>query len=238
MIFTDFIRNILNFFDYYRQKKILKFINKKYSKPIVIFDVGAHHGETIKIFQDKINCKKIYSFEASPINFKILEKNFPNKYLDKLEIYNYGVGDKTTNTFINQTLESSSSTINDLNVKSKYFFNKLKILNIKNKESFSKKIPINIITLDNFINKNKIQNIDLLKIDTEGYEYNVLKGLNINHKIIKLIYFEHHYDDMILKNYKFFDIHKLLVSYGFKKVIKNKMLFRKSFEYLYENQII
>ena len=238
MIFTDFIRNILNFFDYFRQKKILKFINTKYSKPIVIFDVGAHHGETIKIFQNKINCKKIYSFEASPINFKILEKNFSNKYSDKLEIYNYGVGEKTTNTFINQTLESSSSTINNLNIKSKYFSNKLKILNIKSKELFFKKVPINIITLDNFINEKKIQNIDLLKIDTEGYEYNVLKGLINNHKIIKLIYFEHHFDDMILKNYKFFDIHKLLTSYGFKKIIKNKMLFRKSFEYVYENQII
>ena len=29
-----------------------------------------------------------------------------------------------------------------------------------------------------FIEKNGIKNIDLLKIDTEGYEFNVLKGLS------------------------------------------------------------
>ena len=54
---------------------------------------------------------------------------------------------------------------------------KLKILNIKNNNFFHYKIPIKIITLDYFIEKNKIKNIDLLKIDTEGYEFNVLKGL-------------------------------------------------------------
>ena len=80
-----------------------------------------------------------------------------------------------------------------------------------------------------------IESIDLLKIDTEGYELNILKGLNLSYDRVKLIYFEHHYDDMILKNYKFRDINKLLANYGFKKIMKNKMLFRKSFEYLYEN---
>jgi hypothetical protein len=76
----------------------------------------------------------------------------------------------------------------------------------------------------------------LLKIDTEGYEFNVLKGLsNYSHKI-KLIYFEHHYDDMIIKDYKFGDINKLLKDKGFSMIKKSKMLFRKSFEYVYENQ--
>ena len=110
-------------------------------------------------------------------------------------------------------------------------------MNVKNHNLFIKKIPIQIITLDNFIDKKKIQNVDILKIDTEGFEFNVLKGLKINHKKIKLIYFEHHYDDMILKNYKFTEINKLLNDYGFIMIKKNKMIFRKSFEYVYENQI-
>ena len=86
--------------------------------------------------------------------------------------------------------------------------------------------------------KKKIDKIDLLKIDTEGYELNILKGLLKNFSKIQLIYFEHHYDDMIIKNYNFSDINNLLIKFGFKKIAKNKMLFRKSFEYLYENQIL
>ena len=78
----------------------------------------------------------------------------------------------------------------------------------------------------------------MLKIDTEGYELNVLKGLSKHNNKIKLIYFEHHYDDMIIKNYKFNDINKILLKFGFKKIYKSKMYFRKSFEYIYENSII
>ena len=40
---------------------------------------------------------------------------------------------------------------------------------------------------------------------------------------------------MIIKDYKFNDINKLLKLYGFKMILKSKMIFRKSFEYVYEN---
>ena len=41
---------------------------------------------------------------------------------------------------------------------------------------------------------------------------------------------------MIIKNYKFGDIHQILKKYGIEKIFKTKMLFRKSFEYIYENK--
>ena len=236
MFLIKVIRNILNLLDYLNQKKILKIIKKKSQDKLIIIDVGAHFGETIGIIKKNLDFKKIYSFEASPLNFKILENNFPNELNSNIEIYNYALGEINSETFINQTLESSSSTINDINLKSKYLYRKLKILNITDKNFFSKKIPIKIITLDSFINEKKINKIDLLKIDTEGYEFNILKGLIKNFSKIKLIYFEHHYDDMIIKNYNFSDINNLLIKFGFRKIFKNKMLFRKSFEYLYENQ--
>lgn len=238
MLYSKLIIILLNFLDYFQQKKIINLINNKFSKPIIVFDVGAHYGETIKLFYKKLKISKIYSFEASPQNYKILQKKIAKYNTKKIQIFNYGAGEKISENFINQTIESSSSTINKLNEKSKYFKKKLKILNIKNKESFQSKIPIKIITLDYFIEKNKIEYIDLLKIDTEGYELNVLKGLAKYNNKVKIVYFEHHYDDMIIKNYKFSDINCLLKSYGFIKIKKTKMLFRKSFEYVYENQKI
>ena len=77
--------------------------------------------------------------------------------------------------------------------------------------------------------------IDILKIDTEGFEFEVLKGLKENFNKVNFVYFEHHYDDMIKKNYTFSDIHKLLDNSGFVKRFKSRMPFRKSFEYIYEN---
>jgi hypothetical protein len=78
----------------------------------------------------------------------------------------------------------------------------------------------------------------LLKIDTEGYEFNVIKGLGDNISKVKLIHLEHHFDNMVLKNYKLSDIHNYLIQNRFKKVFKVKMMFRKSFEYIYLNTLL
>ena len=50
---------------------------------------------------------------------------------------------------------------------------------------------------------NKIETIDFLKIDTEGYEYEILLGLKNKLKNVKLLMFEHHYDNMIKKKLYF-----------------------------------
>ena len=112
---------------------------------------------------------------------------------------NVGIGSDNQDTFINQTKESSSSSINEFNTESNYYKKKLKILNEKNYENFYEKIPIKLIKLDDYIKKNKITKIDILKIDTEGFELNVIKGLKLNYNKVRFIYFEHHYDDMIKK---------------------------------------
>ena len=135
---------------------------------------------------------------------------------------------------LKQHYESSSSTINDFNEKSDYFKRKNLLLNI-NKDIF-KEIEIEIVTLEDYIKDNKFQKIDLIKIDTEGYEFEVLSGLRDKLSSVKFLMFEHHYDDMLLKSYTFRDISNLLKKYNFKKILKLKMPFRKSFEYIYINE--
>ena len=239
MYFINLIRFTLNFFDNFQQKKIINFLKRKLHQDLIIIDVGSHYGETIKLFCKNFKIKKIHCFEASPNNFKILLKKIKKAGLSDFCTLNMlALGSLSKESFIKQTKESSSSTINDFNSDSKYFKRKLKILNIINSNKYYEKIPIKIIVLDDYIAEKKIQFIDLLKIDTEGFEFNVIKGLEKNYNIVKFIYFEHHYDDMIKKNYKFKDINQILTKYGFKKIYKSKMYFRKSFEYIYENTII
>ena len=239
MLYSKLIIIILNFLDYFQQKKIISFFKKNLRNEIILFDIGSHYGETVKLFSNNFRIKEFHCFEASPLNFKILSKNITNlNFKINYKLNNLGIGDSNENTFINQTMESSSSTINNLNLNSKYLKKKLKILNIKKINKFYKKIPIKLITLDKYIFEKKQKKIDILKIDTEGFELNAIKGLKQNHKIIKFIYFEHHYDDMIEKNYTFKDINLVLKKFGFKKVFKTKMLFRKSFEYIYKNSFI
>ena len=122
-----------------------------------------------------------------------------------------------------------------MNSNSKYFKKKYFFFNFANKKIFTKPVEINTITLKEFIENKNLKCVDILKIDTEGYEYNVIIGLEEKIKLIKAIHLEHHFDDMIEKNYKLTDIHKYLIKKGFKKSFKIKMKFRKSFEYIYEN---
>ena len=88
------------------------------------------------------------------------------------------------------------------------------------------------------LKKKNLTSIDILKIDTEGYELEVLKGLEKNIQLISFIYFEHHYDNMIKKSYKFSEIHNFLLDNDFKRVFKIKMPLRKSFDYIYKKKLV
>ena len=230
------LRYFLNWFDFFQQKKVISFFKKSFNSELIFIDVGAHFGETVELFNKNLNIKKFHCFEPSKENFKVLKKRLSKKkFFDKVIINNYGLGNISEELYLNYTKETSSSTINDLNLNSKYLDKKLNILNIKDSRDYFSKEKINVQTLDNYFLKNNLSEIHILKIDTEGFEFKVLKGFKKNIDKTKYIYFEHHYDDMIKKNYTFSDINNFLKNFGFVKIFKIKMPFRKSFEYIYKN---
>jgi FkbM family methyltransferase len=233
----------LSFFDYFYQKKIIKFLKKNSLSEInLIFDVGAHKGESINLFLKNMKVKNIVSFEASPLNFKYLENNkknlekkFPNT---KIIIENLALSSDGRVVTFNQFNESSSSTINNINQESRYFKKKFNLLNLRNKKKIYESFKLKTETLDNYIYQNNFNRISFLKIDTEGYEYEILIGLKKRIKSVDTIMFEHHYDNMIIKEYTFSDINYLLKKNDFYQVFKSKMPFRKSFEYIYRRKEI
>ena len=232
---------ILNIFDYFYQKKFINFLKKKGLNNLnILLDIGAHEGESIKLFTNNFNINEIYSFEPSPISFKILIRNITTieDKFKKTKIFpeNIALGSKHKKIFMKHISESSSSTIRELNTDSKYFKKKFFFLKNSNSQDLFKKIEVQQILLSDYIEKNNIKSVDFIKIDTEGYELEVLKGAK---KILfktKYILFEHHYDDMIVKNYFFSHIHKFLKDNNFQQIYKSKMPFRKTFEYIYQNR--
>jgi FkbM family methyltransferase len=233
----------LSFFDYFYQKKIIKFLKKNSLSEInLIFDVGAHKGESINLFLKNMKVKNIVSFEASPLNFKYLENNkknlekkFPNT---KIIIENLALSSDGRVVTFNQFNESSSSTINNINQESRYFKRKFNLLNLRNKKKIYESFKLKTETLDNYIYQNNFNRISFLKIDTEGYEYEILIGLKKRIKSVDTIMFEHHYDNMIIKEYTFSDINYLLKKNDFYQIFKSRMPFRKSFEYIYRRKEI
>ena len=229
------IRKIINFFDFFQQKKIFNILKKKIKTKAILFDVGAHHGESIENFKKNFNFFQIHSFEASKENFNVLNRKYKDLGGSEIILNNYGLSDKNQEFTLNEFDETSSSTLSRINEKSKYFQRKFRILGNFNNQNYYKHSTVKLDLLDNYVNEKNINRIDLLKIDTEGHEYFVLKGSLKSLSKIKFIYFEHHYDDMLEKGYTFSKIHKLLIKNNFKKIFKSKMYFRKTFEYIYEN---
>jgi FkbM family methyltransferase len=233
---------ILKIIDFFYQKKVINFFKKNINSEFkVLIDVGAHKGETIINFLKNFKIQNIYSFEASNQTFKMLELNVNNikkQYNNtNIEIFNTGVGNSNEQKFFNELPDSNSSTFNQIDENSSYFKKKNKILSFFIKKDFViKKNIVSQIKLSEFIKKKNLKQIDILKIDTEGYEFETLKGLEKSIQFVNFIYFEHHYDNMIKKNYKFSEIHDFLVKNSFNRVFKIKMPLRKSFDYIYRKK--
>ena len=234
----SFIIKLINVFDLYTERKIFLKLNQLLGKDIKqVIDVGAHQGEFIVKLSKFFNIKNALSFEPNPKVFKILN-NKTNDLQNKniLKTINLAIGENSKTEILNVNRDSSSSSINKLNEESNYFIRKYRVLNFFKNKNITKPVQIRVEKLSDILNKYEVNEIDLLKIDTEGYELSVLKGVINNLKDIKVIYFEHHFDDMIIKKYKLTDIHSLLIENNFKKYFKIKMSFRKSFEYIYYNK--
>ena len=231
----------LSLFDYSYQKKWIKFLKKnKYNNFKILIDIGAHKGESIKLFSKNFIIKKIISFEASPINFEYLKKKIKDNKQGynntEIVLENTALGAEDKIIEFNQFNESSSSTIKEIDKESKYYKRKFRLINFLNNKETYQKIKIKIFKLKDYIEKNNIKKIDFMKIDTEGYEFEILLGLENKIKLVDIIMFEHHYDNMIKKGYTFEDINKLLIKNNFNKIYKSRMPFRKTFEYIYKRE--
>jgi FkbM family methyltransferase len=230
---------IIGVIDFFYKLKIKNFIKKKRKNFNILIDVGAHHGESINFFLKNFNVKTIYSFEPSPINYAALQQKsllLKKKFItSNIIIENLGLSNVSDTIFLRQFKESSSSTLNKINNNSLYYKKKNQILYSKKYKNLFKKIKVKIVSLHSYLNKKNIKKIDFIKIDTEGYEYKVILGLKKYISKVNLIMFEHHYDNMIIKDYNFRNINDLLVKNKFRKIFKIKMPFRKTFEYIYEN---
>tara|TARA_X000000950_G_C13784806_1_gene606729 strand:+ start:322 stop:1035 length:714 start_codon:yes stop_codon:yes gene_type:complete len=231
----NLITIILDQLDHFLQKKNIQILKKNSSKRIDLYvDVGAHSGEMIDIISNNFNVKKIYAFEPNPEcsnKLKDIEKK-------NLKIFEFALGNKKENRDLNIGYISAMSSINNIDNKSLY--SKLKkivigIFYFKNKV-YKKKIRIKIRTLSEILIKNKIKKIDLLKIDTEGYELNVLIGLKKFIEKTKIILLECHYDDSLIKNYNFRSLNFFFTKNRFKLISRNKMLLRRGYELIYKNQ--
>jgi FkbM family methyltransferase len=132
-------------------------------KAKTILDIGANIGYYTYIAAAVNSCADIVAFEPiDPFAKMIIKNTKSNKYLN-VTVLNKAISNKSGSYpfFVHKKAISRSTLLPEEHEK----------LNEYNK------IYVDVICLDNFIVEKKIQNIDLIKIDTEGHELEALIGM-------------------------------------------------------------
>lgn len=188
------------------------------NKQPIILDVGANLGEYSVLLQESFPNSKIYSFEPNPNTFAVLKKNLPEGCIPQ----NFGLGitEKTDQLYFDEENTTSVQATSDK-----------EILETIAKTKKITSTTIKIERLDEFCAANNINHIDFLKIDTEGFEMEVLQGAGefITKKKIHIIQFEFN-EVNIVKRQFLKDFFEILNQYDFFRLDENKMIPLKTWE--------
>ena len=174
--------------------RILSKFNPRYC-----IDIGANKGDYSRMLLG-LPGTKVVAFEPLPMAFKSLEA-MRNEFPDRFECFNFGVADKEAVLTLHfgegdSELASFSSEVNSVGYVGKNNVNK---------------VEAQVVTLDGFLEEREAEEIDLLKIDTEGYENEVLMGaaktLRNNPPKFVQVEFNHHH---LFRSHSLYSLSKLL----------------------------
>lgn len=177
------------------EKIVLKKIKSSNLEFDIIFDVGANVGSWSLMFSNLFPKSKIYSFEVLPSTFEILLEN--TKSNTNIIVENIGLSDKEE-----KLIAYSQNNASGLTTLVENFSENFHGKNIN-------KTEVKVMKGSDYAKKNNIDKIDFIKIDVEGYEDKVLKGLEslIRDKKVKVIQFEYGFVN-IKSHFLLYDFHE------------------------------
>ncbi|MGC4022148.1 MAG: FkbM family methyltransferase [Cyclobacteriaceae bacterium] len=126
----------------------------------VVLDIGTNIGWVALNLAAKASDGKVIGFEPDPFNYSIAINNLRINQRSNLQVFPIGLGSE--NSKLNLEIRTPSNRGG----------NRIAPPNSQS-ASFSE---VEIKKLDNFLDDQKIDRVDLIKIDVEGFELKVLKG--------------------------------------------------------------
>jgi FkbM family methyltransferase len=159
----------------------------------IIFDIGAHKGEyTDQLLKTFYNFH-YFLFEPQKKLYLYLKKKY--KKYPNIKIFNIALSDKDGKGYLHLNKNHTKwATLSNSQFK-----------------DFSKKEPVKIMKISSFLKKNlkNSDTINICKIDCEGYDFHVIKGIEKSINRFQIIQFE--INDMTMSKRLFFlDFWKLI----------------------------
>ena len=189
-----------------------------------IFDVGANNGSSINEFKAWWPKSKIHCFEPQAECYESLKETAELYAPDSIVLNMTAVGKHSAarEDFYTHSVNSGISGFNRINTESKDSI-KLKELSSKGgdarqkyTESLNSTRKVSLIRLDEYIESADSRlHVDLLKIDTQGYEPEVLEGLGAKLAAVDVVLTELMFFDFYERSISFSDIEKHLLKFNF-----------------------
>ena len=203
-------------------------LRQNLSQDPLILDVGANKGQTIRRFLDLFDNPTIHAFEPVEEAIQKIRENYSTHR--NIFINNHALGDKRETKNFNISHRTENSTFHQFNSNTKWLKTRSRQYNVGVNEYVKKVEKVNIETIDDYVVKNKIEKIDILKMDTEGYEDKVLSGAinTLRENKIKIVLTELAFDNVRDKYLSFSDLEKYLVPNNYRLVgidLENNNLF-------------
>jgi FkbM family methyltransferase len=153
----------LSVFGRYNEEFELSLFEEEISNESVVLDIGANIG-LYSLAAAGHNAKTVYSFEPDPVSYTNLKRNIETNHCVNVLLQNVAVSDKSGSA--------------DLSLGSRYPLDRGNLhLISKPLGSGQSHITIDTISLDEFF-VNRPKQINIVKIDVEGHEYEVLRGMS------------------------------------------------------------
>ncbi|MFH1317467.1 MAG: FkbM family methyltransferase [Candidatus Omnitrophota bacterium] len=217
--------NLEHFFKtkhFYDAQPLMNALNDKIKNSNICIDVGASIG-IVSIWMAK-NSKKVYSFEPELNNRKRFMENASLNKISNIQLMPFAVSDK--------------DGFCDLNISRCYGHHSLAKVKASIRIGTQK---VETKTLDSFCLQNRIEHIDFLKIDVEGFELEVFKGAKklLQQRKIKLLVFEVSKIPLKNLNRKASQLSDFLDRFGYEVLTLNEdKISRKSMDDIYFEDLI
>jgi FkbM family methyltransferase len=154
----------------------------KNPKPVIL-DVGAHVGETAARYRALFPGALIHSFEPFPPSFESLAAAF--RADPRVVPHNVAVSETAGTAKFKVNRASVTNSLLESDRRGDDYWGK----NLLDTES---EISVRTLALDEFCREQRIEHVDVLKIDVQGAEYAVLAGARdlLARRAVDLIYLE------------------------------------------------
>jgi FkbM family methyltransferase len=173
----------------------------------VIFDIGAHVGKVATQLLQVFPYAELYAFEPSSKAYYELANQFRND--NRIFCYNMAMGNRCGSAMLNLNIFDETNSVLPSNGHDTEISHLLKTV---------ERAEVQLITLDEFCVQHNIDKIDLLKIDAQGFTYEILEGAHflLKENRIKHIYAEVEYQQLYKNEKLFTEIEELLNGFDYR----------------------